>query len=193
MSTHSIKSIQPSWLLIYYLLLLCKNARTHLLEDQALFKEIYSNLGSNTKEFSFYLSASHCAKSSIQFLDPDTTAASTQTGRSGTCRGLNWHVQSSSGSAKASKHGADEHKMHTSTCKLNHTCFTDLVLEKQKLRLITCKTGGCPWQWRMISFVAKKCSVRANWCLNCTCYTYPTCADTGKWSRRPLVLLPPFS
>lgn len=44
----------------------------------------------------------------------------------------------------------------------------------------------------MILFVATKCTVGANWCLNCMCCTYPTCADTGKLSSLPLVLHPPL-
>lgn len=54
------------------------------------------------------------------------------------------------GSAKAKKHGTHEYKMHKSTCKLNHACFTELGLGKQALQLATCKAGGCPWQWKMI-------------------------------------------
>lgn len=107
---------------------------SHLLEDQALCKEISIKFGSNTKEFSSYLSTSDCVKSSTQFLDPDTTAASV-TGVCGTrtiaeLAQTAWLQICKGGSAKASKHGTDEHKMHKSTCKLNHACFTDLVLEK---------------------------------------------------------------
>lgn len=162
------------------------------LEDQALFKEIYCSFRPNTEEFSSYLSVSSCFTSSVQSLDHHSHQYEQ--------RGLHMqgfkHEQLQTcirGSAKANKHGTHEHKMRKSTCKLNHACFTELGLEKQALGLATCKTGGCPWQWKMILFVAKKCSLRENWCLNCTCYTYPTCADTGKLSSLPLVLLPPFS
>lgn len=133
------------------------------LEDQALFKEIYCSFRPNTEEFSSYLSVSSYLARSIQPLDPDTTAISMNR-EVCTCRGSNKSGCRPAYVAvlKANKHGTHEHKMHKSTCKLNHACFTELGLEKQALGLATCKTGGCPWQWKMILFVAKKCSLRAN-------------------------------